>query len=189
MATSTSQRVTIWIIAVVMALGSIGFYFLIILQNESDKQQASQQQTQQQQAIEAQKKQQEETLKSKQPLPGYETAPFDAKAVTTLTKEDLVAGTGEEVPKGAKVKVNYMGWLPEGKLFDSSNTNGTVTPIELSLDGVIDGWKEGVPGMKVGSKRKLVIPAAQAYGEQGSPPIIPGNTPLTFILEVTSIEK
>ncbi len=181
MATKKGQRIGIWIITIVMALGSIGFYFLIIIQNNE----MAKQQEEIQKALQ---EQQEAANKPAQALPGETAATFDAASVTELKKEDLKVGEGEEVQPNAKVKVNYMGWLPDGTIFDSSNKTGTPAPIELSLDQVIQGWKDGVPGMKVGGKRKLTIPAAQAYGEQGSGKI-PANTPLTFILEVVSIEK
>lgn len=179
MAASRTQRVSIWIIAIVMAVGSVGFYFVIIIENNRlmEEQQAFQ-------------KAQQDLLKAQEPqaLPGETAEPFDAALVTELKKEDLKVGDGAEVPSGAKIKVNYMGWTPDGKLFDSSNKGGKVEPIPLGLDEVIVGWKEGIPGMKVGGKRKLTIPAAQAYGETGQPPTIEPNTPLAFIVEVVAIE-
>lgn len=173
MATKKSQRIAIWIIAVVLAVGSIGFYFVVIIENNRLAQE-------QQDLLEAQKP---------KPLPGEEAKPFDAATVTELKKEDIKVGDGEEVPAGATIKVKYMGWLPDGTIFDSSNRGGAVEEGTLSLDQVIVGWKEGIPGMKVGGKRLLMIPAAQAYGEAGSPPTIPANTPLAFIVEVTGIQK
>jgi len=101
----------------------------------------------------------------------------------------LKVGMGDEVPAGATVKVKYMGWLPNGTIFDSSNRGGTVQEGTLGLNEVIAGWKEGIPGMKVGGKRILFVPATQAYGQAGNPPTIPANTPLAFIVEVTGIQK
>lgn len=182
MATSKSTRFFIWVIAIVMAVGSVGFYFVIIMDNNRLARQSQQAQSEAEQAA-------RDAQASKQILPGYEATPFEAASVTSLQKDDLKQGDGAEVPAGASVEVNYTGWLPDGTIFDSSNTNGTVTPITLSLDGVIKGWTDGVPGMKVGGVRKLTIPAEQAYGAAGSPPTIPANTPLAFIVEVVSIKQ
>ncbi len=184
--TSKSQRIFIWVIAVIMAVGSVGYYFVIIISSNN-------QQKQQEEAVaaqqEAQKKAVAEQQSTKLILPGYTADAFDAASVTELKSEDLKVGEGDEVAAGAKVKVNYTGWLPDGTVFDSSNTKGTVTPISLSLDQVIVGWKEGVPGMKVGGVRKLTIPAEKAYGAAGAPPSIPGNTPLAFVIEVVGIDQ
>lgn len=178
MATPKSQRIAIWIIAVVMAIGSLGFYFLIIIENNQQAEQQAQLQ-----------KQLQEAQKPAKALPGYEAKTFAADDVSKLTKRDLKKGSGKTVPAGANVKVNYMGWNPNGKIFDSSFKNEAPEPIEIQLGAVIKGWKEGVPGMKVGGIRELTIPADMAYGEQGSGEDIPPNAPLKFIVEVVSIEK
>lgn len=108
--------------------------------------------------------------------------------VTELQKIDLQAGTGEEVKPGATVTAHYTGALAkDGTIFQSSHDFGQ--PIPFGLDGVIKGWTDGVPGMKVGGKRRLVIPAAQAYGEQGSPPSIGPNEPLVFDIEIVSVQQ
>ena len=95
----------------------------------------------------------------------------------------LKPGTGES-PKGpdSMVKVNYSGYLVDGRLFDSSLKTGK--PVEFRLNRVIKGWTQGVQAMKVGEKRKLVIPFAMAYGEQGRPPTIPPKATLVFDVEL-----
>jgi len=108
---------------------------------------------------------------------------------------DLLPGTGETVRKGATVQAQYTGWLANGTEFDSSRPRGT--PLCVILDAnaqgsgdctsVIPGWTEGVPGMKVGGRRKLIIPPALAYGSQGASPQIPPNATLTFTIEVVAI--
>ena len=122
------------------------------------------------------------------PKPG-EIAKLGPKAVETksgLKYEDTKVGTGKEAKDGTSVSVHYTGYLTDGTKFDSSVDRGT--PFELSLPGqVIAGWNEGIPGMKVGGKRKLVIPAALGYGESGQGPIPPGAT-LVFEVELLDVK-
>lgn len=101
---------------------------------------------------------------------------------------DLVPGTGETPAAGQKVTVHYTGWLADGTKFDSSVDRGKPFSFVLGQRQVIKGWDEGVATMKVGGKRKLIIPSDLAYGPQGRPPKIPGNAELTFDVELLSIE-
>ncbi len=103
-----------------------------------------------------------------------------------LTVFDLIIGEGEEATPGQKVSVNYKGTLENGKEFDSSYGRG---PFEFPLGAgkVIKGWDEGVAGMKVGGKRKLVIPPELGYGSRGIGPIPPDST-LTFEVELLEIK-
>ncbi len=105
--------------------------------------------------------------------------------VSDLEKTDLVVGTGAEVQPGATVSVHYTGAVAAtGVIFQSSKDFGT-NPITFPLSGVIKGWTDGIPGMKVGGTRRLVIPAAQAYG--ANPPAgsgIPANADLVFDVEL-----
>jgi len=98
---------------------------------------------------------------------------------------ELALGDGQEATPGTKVSVNYKGELDNGKEFDSSYGRG---PFEFSLGAgmVIKGWDEGVAGMKVGGKRKLVIPPELGYGSRGIGPI-PPNSVLTFEVELLSV--
>ncbi len=100
--------------------------------------------------------------------------------------EDTTVGTGAECTSPRQtVKVHYRGTLLNGKEFDSSYKRGQ--PIEFRLADLIQGWQEGIPGMKVGGKRKLTIPWQQAYGERGSPPSIPPKSDLIFEIELLGV--
>lgn len=105
----------------------------------------------------------------------------------TLQVIDDVVGHGKEAKAGDKVRVHYIGTLMNGKKFDSSRDHGTPFDFTLGSGGVIKGWDEGVVGMKVGGKRRLVIPQALGYGEAGSPPNIPPKAGLKFDIELLEI--
>lgn len=108
-------------------------------------------------------------------------------SVTELQKIDLVAGDGEEVQAGATITANYTGAIAStGKVFESSYDSGQ--PVTFGLDQVIPGWTQGVPGMKVGGKRRLIIPAELAYGTQSPSPDIPPNSALVFDIELVAIQ-
>ena len=94
---------------------------------------------------------------------------------------DVKEGKGDEAKAGAKVKVNYVGWLTSGKKFDSSIDRGQ--PISFGLDMVIKGWGSGVPGMKPGGVRRLLIPSELAYGKRGAGKDIPADATLVFVIE------
>jgi peptidylprolyl isomerase len=104
-----------------------------------------------------------------------------------LYLQDLIVGTGDEATLGRQITVDYTGWLPNGKIFDSSKPEDR-NPFMFTLGQgrVIQGWEQGVPGMKVGGVRKLVIPAELGYGNQ-SRGEIPANSVLIFDVELLSI--
>ncbi len=113
----------------------------------------------------------------------------NAVGANDLVKLDLLVGTGDEAKIGDQVKVHYTGTLTDGTKFDSSHDRNEPFGFRIGGGEVIKGWDQGVPGMKVGGKRKLTIGYALAYGESGHPPTIPGKATLIFEVELVEIVK
>jgi peptidylprolyl isomerase len=106
-----------------------------------------------------------------------------------LVTEDIVKGKGKTAKKGDDVTVHYVGVLFDGGTeFDASWNRNEPFPFELGAGMVIPGWDEGVAGMKVGGRRKLIIPPDQAYGPQGQPPTIPPDSTLVFVVDLLKVE-
>ena len=117
---------------------------------------------------------------------------IDPASLTSLPNglrfQDLSAGQGAEAVAGRTAVVHYTGWLTSGKKFDSSRDAGQPFAFRLGAGQVIAGWDEGVAGMKVGGRRKLVIPAELGYGQAGAPPVIPPNATLVFDVELLEVQ-
>jgi FKBP-type peptidyl-prolyl cis-trans isomerase FkpA len=118
-----------------------------------------------------------------------------ASAVNRLEATDLTRGTGAAVAAGQYAIVQYTGWLYEpsapdhkGKEFDSSLKGGTPFRFQLGAGQVIKGWDQGVAGMQIGGKRRLVIPADLAYGDNGAGDVIPPGATLVFDVDLVGIE-
>ena len=105
----------------------------------------------------------------------------------TLVKEDLVIGTGPTAESGQDVIVHYTGRLADGLHFDSSYAREDPLDFALGAGHVIKGWDQGVPGMKVGGKRRLTIPPELAYGEHGLGGVIPPGATLVFEVELLEV--
>jgi FKBP-type peptidyl-prolyl cis-trans isomerase FkpA len=191
MATPKSQRIGIWVIAVVMLVGTVGGFAAMVLENKNYKSD----QDKQNKLLEEYKKQQDEQEKRAKELSGtyypqfkeYQGVPavFDMNVGDAVTTRDLKAGDGEEITDETKYEAYYIGWNPKGKTFDSSfDAQSLKAPIDTTQISLIEGWNEGVKGMKVGGVREITIPSDKAYGEQGSGDDIPPNTPLKFIVMI-----
>jgi FKBP-type peptidyl-prolyl cis-trans isomerase FkpA len=127
------------------------------------------------------------------PAPAQSSAPSLSvgdlvKTASGLQYEDLVAGDGAEAVAGKTVTVHYTGWLTDGTQFDSSLDRGQPFEFLLGAGAVIPGWDEGLQGMKVGGKRRLVIPPDLAYGSQAVGGVIPANSTLIFKVELISVQ-
>lgn len=184
MATPKAQRIGIWIIAIVMAIGAVGTYFVAYLANNND---AAEQQVQEEVYKKLLDEQQKMRAESSKPLDGYSAEAFEASEVTTLQTTDLVEGEGREVKQTSTIEANYFGWTADGKIFDSTNQNGTVSPATFSLQEVIPGWTEGLAGAKEGSVRKVVIPTDMAYGPNAAAQGRPAG-PLAFIVQIVAVK-
>jgi FKBP-type peptidyl-prolyl cis-trans isomerase len=164
--TKKSTRIIMLVIAIVMAGGFIGSYFLIIMnQNPTNTTQANQDATK-----------------------GQNVDPTAYKVNGKVAKLEIVdekAGTGAEVKVSDTVRVHYKGTFAQtGVKFDSSYDRGE--PATFPLNGVIQAWQDGIPGMKVGGKRRLIVPSDQAYGPTGTTGI-PPNSDLVFEVELLAI--
>ena len=194
--TPTWQRVGIWVIAIALTVGTLaGLIFMVWATQDSSidpntiayEEQLEQYQKEQ----EEYEKQMAEMREKYRSLEGYEdkVTAFNADDVTSLGIETLKEGDGATISEDDTLKVNYTGWTPDGKIFDSTKSEGEdASPASFALSGLIDGWSALV-GQKVGGVYLLSIPADQAYGETGTSdgPIQP-NTPIKFLVEVIDIE-
>src|SRR3989338_5723879 len=118
----------------------------------------------------------------------------EAGTITKLVKIDRKPGKGEQAKAGREVDVHYTGWLYDvsakenkGKKFDSSLDRGKPIEFPLGARMVIDGWEQGIEGMKVGGQRTLIIPPHLGYGAQGAPGAIPPNATLIFDVELMGV--
>ncbi|MDD3036006.1 MAG: FKBP-type peptidyl-prolyl cis-trans isomerase [Candidatus Saccharimonadaceae bacterium] len=186
MATPKSQRIGIWIITFVLAAGTLGSFLVMGLsvQNQSVDQKKLQDAYSKyeldvaQQTFQLSGKYYEEFSKY-----NTEVASFDSEGVKELVKRDLKVGDGEEIKSDTDYSAYYIGWNPKGVIFDQSISEGSLKA-PISKGGLIEGWDEGVIGMKFGGVREITIPSEKAYGETGSGDNIPANTPIKFVIMI-----
>lgn len=105
-----------------------------------------------------------------------------------LKLHDLEVGNGQEIKEGDIASMHYTGWLQDGTKFDSSLDRGQPFEFTLGSGNVIKGWDDGVVGMKVNGKRKLIIPPSLGYGSSGAGGVIPPNATLVFEVELLAIQ-
>jgi FKBP-type peptidyl-prolyl cis-trans isomerase len=107
-----------------------------------------------------------------------------------LVIKDLVQGTGAQAEDGDNLTMDYVGVLYKGgKQFDASWDSGQPFSFQLGAGQVISGWDQGIKGMKVGGRRELIIPPAMGYGSEGSPPTIPANATLVFVVDLKDVSS
>ena len=194
------QRYSIWVILILTVISTVALYVSSFLQTESNSEvqknrsQVLKKYQDYRKKVEEQAK--ELSAKYYDSFKEYEKAPvaFNAASIKELTKKDLKGGDGEEFTDSTtKFQAYYIGWKPDGTVFDGSFENGRLkSPVVFRKEGkkwgLIEGWSEGLKGMKVGGIRELSIPADKAYGAQGSvnqedsSKTIGPNTPLKFIV-------
>ena len=105
-----------------------------------------------------------------------------------LAFEDTLVGSGDQPKSGDRVTVHYTGYLTDGKKFDSSVDRNSPFSFVLGVGQVIKGWDEGVATMKVGGKRKLIVPPNLGYGQRGAGGVIPPNAELIFDVELLGVK-
>jgi len=192
-----TQRIIIWIITLLFVISSFGAVVYYIFQNrqqekwQADYQKAIKQtQTNQNPSNNLTNPQKAEVPASK--LTGTKMLNFEPVAsVSSLQKIDTEEGEGAEVKIGQSVTVKYIGALARnGTIFDASSDHqgGTFT-FKVGGGEVIKGWDQGVPGMKVGGKRRILIPASLGYGNQAVGTSIPANSDLVFDVEIVKINN
>ena len=196
------QRVTIWIVAIVMTLGTILTFFVMVFAGQNSDIDpntiaAKREQEAYQEYLESDEykeylKQQDEAKANLRALDGFadKVTAFNASEITTLTVETLVEGGGATVKENATLTVNYTGWTPDGTIFDSTKSEGSdASPASLTLSKskIIEGWLVGLTDRRAGGVYLLSIPSNLAYGEAGSGDTIPPNTPLRFLVQITDV--
>lgn len=208
MATRKGQRIGIWIIAGAMIIGTVGGFIAMMVAPANEAKDRAELEAQQMKWSDEMEKWEEETAKrraeyikkqddkakklglSDKHYPEFSkyasrVGKFKAEDVKELEKKDLKVGKGEEIKGDTRVAMYYIGWKPDGDIFDQS-IDGKKLKTPFAVDGpnnenVIAGWKEGLIGMKIGGVRELTIPSDMGYGGQGTDNI-PPDTPLKFIV-------
>lgn len=201
MATTKTQRWGILVILIVTVIGTIGSFAVMILgtQNQAAEDAKRQKVLADYQAKYKDYQAKVEAQSTELSAKYYDTfspyasrvGEFDRDGVKALVSEDLVVGDGAEIKGDTKFAAYYIGWNPKAKVFDQSIDNNKLKPplydavgLNMGLDkaSLIEGWKEGMKGMRIGGVREITIPSDKAYGERGQGDDIPANTPIKFVV-------
>ncbi len=185
MTSAKAQRISIWIIVIILAMGTVVSFFAIVLGNSNsanDKSKITQLQKQYQAQVDAQTKQLSDQYYATFNQYSSQVGKWDIGDTKDVATTDLQIGTGDTLTKDSRYTAYYIGWLQNGTTFDSSISNGALKqPLSVAPGGVISGWTKGTTGIKVGGVREITMTAAEGYGKQASGPV-PANSPLRFIV-------
>jgi FKBP-type peptidyl-prolyl cis-trans isomerase len=207
MATSKAQRWGILVILIVTVVGTLGSFAVMGLSTQNDAADAAKQQkiiqdyqsaySEYQTKVDAQTKELSDKYYATFSPYASRVGVFDRDSIKDIVTEDLVVGEGTEITGATKFAAYYIGWNPKGKVFDQSISGESLKEpiyhskpeqgfvgLDQGIDkaNLIEGWKEGMKGMRIGGIRMITIPSDKAYGEQGSGDDIPPNTPIAFIV-------
>lgn len=186
MSTKKTERIKIWFVAVLMLIGtgvSLMAMALSFKNNQTDQSKYQSAYNEYMEAVNAQAKVLSDTYYPIFSQYASRVGSYDAKNATSLETQDLLIGEGGEIAPGSPYSAYYIGWDPEGNIFDQSISEGALKA-PLPGGGMIEGWNQGVIGMKFGGVREILIPSELAYGESGNGENIPPNTPLKFVVMV-----
>ena len=125
--------------------------------------------------------------KARQTEPAPSPTPQEVVTASGLRYRDLQVGQGAEAAKGKTVEIHYIGWLEDNTKFDTSQDPSHPFTFRIGIDDVIQGWHQGITGMKVGGRRRLVVPPELGYGKQGMGRIVPPNATLIFEVELVNV--
>jgi len=197
MATTKAQRWGILIILIVTVVGTIGSFAVMVLSTQNQATDAAKRKkieddfnktyAEYQKKVDAQAAKLSTTYYGEFTQYQSRVGVFNRDDVKELKSEDLKVGDGEEITDTTKFSAYYIGWNPLGKVFDQSiNAGALKAPLGvetgLAEAGLIEGWKEGMKGMRINGVREITIPSDKAYGEKGQGDNIPPNTPLKFVV-------
>lgn len=186
--TKVSHRIFAFLLAGLFFLSACTLTIFVIYDMVNSKKTAGDSAAQQQAAA-------EQACSISTPVTGMETLPAPEEytvpdPVTELKTEDLAPADGQAAKAGDCLVVKYYGTLAkDGKKFDENFTQPTALQFQVGQGQVIKGWDDGLIGMKVGSTRRVTIPAAQAYGDQSPSPDIPANSDLVFVVKLEKIKS
>lgn len=203
MATSTGQRVGIWVIAGALVIGTVGGFLAMILSSDNDAKtqqvlaeyqaayaEYQKETTKQEDDVKARTQQLSDTYYAQFSSQKSKVKTFSSADVKELSTSTINDGDGVMIKDDSTYLAYYIGFTPDGKIFDSSLEEKSLKqPLIVRPSGVIAGWAEGMKGKKIGGVYQLTIPSDRAYGEAGSGESIPPNTPLTFVVMPIEILK